>query len=673
MSMNSTSGLSGLLRYGTRYACLQWLCFACLIWTSVSERTMANADAPSRWWNSRWRMRVSLAVDVGPYERQDKPVEQFLNFKTLLSVLGRGGETAIAESFRVVEVDANGLVTSDAVPFQFESLTSDSGNLVFLLTGTTATQTRRYYYLYFDTAEGFAPANTDVLVKVEDEIPDEGQLCYKVTTENATYYFQKDAGGFSSLLDVQGNDWIGFHPFGGSDGIYRGIPNMVHPDNIYHPGHSNCISTLLHAGPLRATIRSISKNGLWGCIWQMYPRYARLTLLRCAPTAYWFLYEGTPGGAIDYEKDFSVRSNGMRLPAGQEWQDQDIAAPEWVYFEDSALDRYIYLVHEEDDTLNDTFWPMQGNMTVFGFGRGPGTTKQMTVVPNHFTIGLADGAQFSSASKVIEASYRPVAIMVGSAEEQPGLEGHWRFDEGQGSVARDLSKYGRHALLWSVPWNPSGVGGSALEFNGTGGFAEVLGYPGVLGTQARTVSLWLNTAANADMELLSWGIDQPGALWALSVMQGGGRGQPKGPIQLDVGGGWMAGETSLADNQWHHVVVVLGPSESPRVQDVRIYVDGRIEPVNRIFDGPIDTLAGADVRFGMRAGPTVLPDWKPFDGLLDEVCIESRALTQEEIAELDRLGAVGLLPQEVERVWLRRRANRQYQMDGLTSAPVRHG
>ena len=381
---------------------------------ALAQTLPASADPNllKLWWNSHWRTRVSLTVDAGPCERQDKPVEQFLNFKTLLTGIGRGGESATAASFRVLEVDVNGAVIDEAVPFQFEPLTPDSGNLVFLLTGITPAKSQRYYHLYFDTGGDFTPADVNALVKVTDGVPDEGQDCYMIATANATYYFQKDAGGFSSLLDVQGNDWIGFQPFGGSDGLYRGIPNMVHPDNIYHPGHSNCVSSLLHAGPLRATIRSVSKNGLWECIWHIYPRYARMTLLRCAPTPYWFLYEGTPGGAIDYDKDFSVRSNGVRLQAGQEWQNQDIAAPEWVYFEDSALDRYIYLVHEGDDTLNDTYWPMQKKMTVFGFGRGPGTAKQMTGAPNHFTIGLADGAQFPSARKLIEGTYRPVAVSI---------------------------------------------------------------------------------------------------------------------------------------------------------------------------------------------------------------------------------------------------------------------
>lgn len=406
------------------------LCSVCLVWVLAGGLTTANADDSPPWWNSHWRMRLSLTVDVGSYERYDKPVEQFLNFKILLASIGRGGEAAIPASFRVLEVDANDMVINEAVPFQFEPVTPNSGNLLFILIGTTPVQSQRYYHLYFDTAGDFAPAHISAQVKVADGVPDEGQDCYIITTANAMYYFQKDAGGFSSLLDVEGNDWIGFHPYSGSDGLYRGIPNMVHPNNIYHPGYNNCISSLVHAGPLRVTIRSVSKNGLWECIWQIYPHYARLTLLRCAPQPYWFLYEGTPGGAIDYDKDFSVRSNGVRLPAGQEWQDQDIPAPEWVYFEDSVLDRYLYLVHEQDDALNDTFWPMQRNMTVFGFGRGPGTSKYMTEVPNHFTIGLADGARFSSASKLIEASYRPVAITVVPVDKQPGLEGDRKSDEG---------------------------------------------------------------------------------------------------------------------------------------------------------------------------------------------------------------------------------------------------
>jgi hypothetical protein len=336
-----------------------------------------------------------------------------------------------------------------------------------------------------------------------------------------------------------------------------------------------------------------------------------------------------------------MRSDGTRLPAGQQWQNQDIPDPEWVYFEDSTLDRYIYFVHEEDDELNDTYWPMEQNMTVFGFGRGPGTSKHMTATPNHFTIGLADDAQFASASSVIEASYRPVAVTVDSVIEQPGLEtveAYWTCDEGQGTVAEDSSKYGRHAILTSVSWNPTGRTGSALQFDGTGGYAQAVGYTGVLGTQTRTLSLWINTSVESDMDLVSWGIHQPGGQWALSIMQGGGRGQPRGALQLDIGEGILVGQTALTDGQWHLIAVVLDERESPRMQDVRVYVDGHIESSSMILDAPIDTVAGPDVRFGKRTGDT----WTPFEGLLDEVRIDSRALTLEEIIELTSTAKVNI-------------------------------
>lgn len=90
----------------------------------------------------------------------------------------------------------------------------------------------------------------------------------------------------------------------------------------------------------------------------------------------------------------------------------------------------------------------------------------------------------------------------------------------------------------------------------------------------------------------------------------------------------MVGQTTLTDGQWHHLAIVLPECESPCVPDIEVYVDGRNESSSVFLDAPIDTLSDPNVRFGMRAGDT----WTPFDGLLDEVRIDSDALTPEEIA-----------------------------------------
>ena len=72
-------------------------------------------------------------------------------------------------------------------------------------------------------------------VTVHDDT-DQGRPCFRVETASATYYFQKESGGFSSIVDKNGNDWISFKPDqnSGSAGEYRGLPNL---GECCHPGY----------------------------------------------------------------------------------------------------------------------------------------------------------------------------------------------------------------------------------------------------------------------------------------------------------------------------------------------------------------------------------------------------------------------------------------------------
>jgi hypothetical protein len=71
------------------------------------------------------------------------------------------------------------------------------------------------------------PANAACppVVTATDDVPHEGQLSIVVSTAIGTWYYHKPGGGFASLDDVDGQDWIGYTPGGGSAGEYRGIPN----------------------------------------------------------------------------------------------------------------------------------------------------------------------------------------------------------------------------------------------------------------------------------------------------------------------------------------------------------------------------------------------------------------------------------------------------------------
>ena len=56
------------------------------------------------------------------------------------------------------------------------------------------------------------------------------------------------------------------------------------------------------------------------CRWDVFPYYARLTVLEMR-TPYWFLYEstpgGNPGGQLDEDGDYCVRSDGTRTPLSE--------------------------------------------------------------------------------------------------------------------------------------------------------------------------------------------------------------------------------------------------------------------------------------------------------------------------------------------------------------------
>ncbi|MBD3418553.1 MAG: hypothetical protein GF398_00400 [Chitinivibrionales bacterium] len=240
---------------------------------------------------------------------------------------------------------------------------------------------------------------------------DQGQDAWKITTQSATYFFQKEAGGFSSLLDKQGNDWIGFRPstggLQGQDSRYRGIPNLVHPGDVFHPGYTHVSSAITSQSSSEVVIESISKDDKWKTEWSIYETMATLKVLKRDPSRfYWFLYEGTPGGIFAHDEDWwmSVAQTTKKLCTHDHVG--DLPGREWICFGDGAHDRVLLLVHHEDDEFDDKFYAMngpQGGMTVFGFGRGNGTSKFLQDTPQHFSIAFVEQTDHTLISGAAQA------------------------------------------------------------------------------------------------------------------------------------------------------------------------------------------------------------------------------------------------------------------------------
>lgn len=381
------------------------------------------AAAADNWYNDAWDYRVPLTIGAAGYARAAKPAEVEIDFTALLNDLGRGGALDL-QSIRVIEVSARGRVLDDEVPFQFdpaadyEARSNARGMLIFLLTGEMAAADTRHYHVYFDTSGSFTPPPVAPLVTLTDNVQDEGFDSYQIATDAATYYYHKLGGGFSSIVDANDLDWIGWSAAPGAAGDFRGIPNLVHPDNggYFHPGRTTATSAILQQGPLKATFRSTSNDGLWEAMWEIFPDYARMTLVKGGGN-YWFQYEGTPGGVLEGSQDFVVRSSGEQNLASASWSG-DLVGEEWVYVADPAVGRAIYLVHHTEDLIVDSYRPSTGGqMTIFAFGRD-NNSRHLSEVPKQFTFGLVDATALGEVAAVVRDAYRPLNVSFGAAEEK---------------------------------------------------------------------------------------------------------------------------------------------------------------------------------------------------------------------------------------------------------------
>ena len=83
-------------------------------------------------------------------------------------------------------------------------------------------------------------------------------------------------GIFGVMITIAAGSVIGTLSgyYGGSDGKYRGFPNLAHPENHFHPG-DGCRSRILKAGPLKITIAPASVDGKWACRWENCRRHWR--------------------------------------------------------------------------------------------------------------------------------------------------------------------------------------------------------------------------------------------------------------------------------------------------------------------------------------------------------------------------------------------------------------
>lgn len=253
------------------------------------------------------------------------------------------------------------------------------------------------------------PAGRVVLTEDAYDASAGNLAAFRIQTPTATYFLEKKGGGLSSLVDRDGNDWLGFHPKkgSGSEGEYRGFPNAVYKQGIscFHAFnvHVDAVNTRVeNEKEGYVSILATSEDDFWQGRYEFFATHCTFTITKMpAGKNYWILYEGTPGGQFnmdDWWMTSAVKSHQLVSTP----HDGDIPAPEWIAFGDSGGKRSIVLLNHDDDSHPDSFYQMNRQMTVFGFGR-----KRLdsfhAKADKRFSIGLVDESSHEGIARFVHS------------------------------------------------------------------------------------------------------------------------------------------------------------------------------------------------------------------------------------------------------------------------------
>jgi len=200
-----------------------------------------------------------------------------------------------------------------------------------------------------------------------------------------------------------------------------------------------------------------------------------------------------------------------------------------------------------------------------------------------------------------------------------GLVGYWKLDEVTGSSASDSSGYNNDGTLYNGPTWVDGKFGKALSFDGVDDYVNVP-HSTSLDVDVITVAAWVKGTFGSDYrDIIGKSFSGADRAWALCINNG--------KVDWNVASQGSAvwdlvahlGTAIINDNKWHFVVAVY--------DGVRGYV---------YVDGALDSSGGSAGVIGKNTlylGVGRYYGGEYLNGIIDEVRIYNRALSEEEIKE----------------------------------------
>lgn len=221
-----------------------------------------------------------------------------------------------------------------------------------------------------------------------------------------------------------------------------------------------------------------------------------------------------------------------------------------------------------------------------------------------------------------------------TADPAEGLVAFYPFDEGQGATITDCSPSQLHGSLIGSPaavkWVPghSAVSGTAVDLDGVGGCFDIGTAPTLdFATKTFTIAAWLK------IRVFYTGGSTARYVFARETSSGALRGWHFGSddpssVELDVIPPDAAAHEiahQVVANEWMHITAVYDGAAS---SSLKLYVNGLLS------DTDVGPYALAPAPLGIARLGCKAPGERVFDGVIDDLRIYARRLTDAEITKI---------------------------------------
>ncbi|QDU74285.1 hypothetical protein Pan97_12920 [Bremerella volcania] len=262
------------------------------------------------------------------------------------------------------------------------------------------------------------------------------------------------------------------------------------------------------------------------------------------------------------------------------------------------------------DTVDDTY-----AIYIDGQLHKTGSYNLVDQGANYLSLGTRTGSSERFDGTVDDLRIYNYELDAQEVAELYGLVGHWKFDEGSGSVAADSTAFGNDATINGATWSTDCAGNTILSFDGSGDNAQT--NSNFAPPAEGTIAFWfLSTDPTASHQRL-WGV---GGDYEM-------RQDTDGVVYCDItsdgaGGGFYS--DPLMGAKWYHFVAVYDTSDD----SYAIYIDGQLHK-SGISANNLASQSANRLTFGTRTGSS-----EYWQGAMRDFRIYNRKILTSEILEL---------------------------------------